>query len=66
MTDEEFDADALRRLRRAVTECPRPELVRIVDSGLPVGIGAPRYRLVVLDTRPEALQAVGWSPKLSK
>ena len=44
MTDEEFDADQWRRLARA-TEGLR-DRVRIIDTGRPGRIDAPRYRLI--------------------
>lgn len=54
MTDEEFDAEALTRLRRAVAESSRPDQVEIIDSGMPGRIGAPRYRIVPINlSHPE-------------
>lgn len=47
MTDEELDEDALRRLRRAIEGLD--DRVRIIDTGRPGRIGAPRHRLLALD-----------------
>lgn len=47
MTDEEFDADALSRLQRGIVGME--DRVRIVDTGRPGRIGAPRHRLLPVD-----------------
>lgn len=54
MTDEDFDADALRRLRRAIGGLE--DRVRIIDTGRPGRIGAPRHRLLLLDIAEPATQ----------
>ena len=57
MTDEEFDADALSRLRRGVDGME--DRVRIIDTGRPGRIGAPRHRLL-------PVEAAGPAEKLSR
>jgi len=47
VTDEEFDADALIRLRRGIEGME--DRVRIIDTGRPGRLGAPRYRLLPAD-----------------
>ena len=47
MTDEEFDANELGRLRRGVKGVE--DRVRIIDTGRPGRLGAPRYRLLPAD-----------------
>ena len=47
MTDEEFDADALDKLRRGIQGME--DRVRILDTGRPGRIGAPRHRLLPVD-----------------
>lgn len=47
MTDEEFDADELGRLRRGVKGVE--DRVRIIDTGRTGRIGTPRYRLLPIN-----------------
>lgn len=47
MTDGDFDADALSRLRRGIEGME--DRVRIIDTGVPGRIGAPRFRLLPVD-----------------
>lgn len=47
MTDEEFDADALSRLRRGIDGME--DRVRIIDTGRLGRIGASRYRLLPVE-----------------
>lgn len=57
MKDEEFDANALSRLRRGIEDLE--DRVLILDTGRPGRIGAPRHRLLTVD-------AAGPAKKLSR
>ncbi|GLR83046.1 hypothetical protein HUE56_30045 (plasmid) [Azospirillum oryzae] len=56
MTDEEFDTDALYKLRQGIQGME--DRVRIVDTGRPGRIGAPRHRLLPVDMTEPAGAAV--------
>lgn len=47
MTDEEFDADALNRLLRGIEGLG--DRVRIIDTGRPGRVGAPRHRVLPVE-----------------
>ena len=47
MTDEEVDADALDRLLRGMEGLE--DRVRIVDTGRPGRVGAPRHRVLPVE-----------------
>ena len=56
---DRIDADHLRRIHQALRACARPELVRIIDTGVPGRIDRPRYRLEITDQAAPSAPVAG-------